>query len=305
MARLAPKFLKRPLLPTLRRAFSQFDPKVDYYRVLGVAKTATPEEIKKAYRGLVKKYHPDVNKSGEARFKEINQANEVLSDATLRSQYDSARSPNPFSNSRGPSSQSSRGTAQQQRAAYEDMFRNFSQAGPQASHQPPPRGTKVRTQTYYDNRGNSYTYTYYSDSTGAQQDFSKGQRAAPRPEGRGAPFEPFGDFGNFMNSEIFNKVKRDFEAEAERRRAEQFMYEESVKRARQEELKRRAEEFSSFRANQTSFDRKNQEMAETVRKTVEGVARAVQKGREAVQEKGVLKGVWDTVQGILGNKREK
>ena len=63
----------------------------DYYATLGVPKTASDKEIKAAFRKLARKYHPDVNpgdKSAEARFKEINEANEVLSDATKRKKYD-------------------------------------------------------------------------------------------------------------------------------------------------------------------------------------------------------------------------
>src|SRR6185295_10177723 len=64
----------------------------DYYKILGVARTATDKEIKAAYRKLARKYHPDVNKGDakmEARFKEINEANEVLSDPEKRRRYDS------------------------------------------------------------------------------------------------------------------------------------------------------------------------------------------------------------------------
>ena len=65
--------------------------KRDYYEVLGVSKTATDEEIKKAYRKLALKYHPDYNpgdKSAEEKFKEINEAHEVLSDPEKRKRYD-------------------------------------------------------------------------------------------------------------------------------------------------------------------------------------------------------------------------
>jgi molecular chaperone DnaJ len=64
--------------------------KRDYYEVLGVGRTASAEEIKKAYRQLARKYHPDVSQenNAEARFKEINEAYEVLSDQQKRATYD-------------------------------------------------------------------------------------------------------------------------------------------------------------------------------------------------------------------------
>jgi curved DNA-binding protein len=63
----------------------------DYYASLGVPRTATPEEIKKAFRKLARLYHPDIakdKKTAEAKFKEINEANEVLSDPEKRRKYD-------------------------------------------------------------------------------------------------------------------------------------------------------------------------------------------------------------------------
>ena len=65
--------------------------KRDYYEVLGVAKGASEDEIKKAYRKLAKKYHPDLNpgdKEAEAKFKEVNEAYEVLSDKDKKARYD-------------------------------------------------------------------------------------------------------------------------------------------------------------------------------------------------------------------------
>ncbi len=63
----------------------------DYYKILGVSKNASKEEIKRAYRRLAKKYHPDLNpgdKEAQEKFKDINEAYEVLSDDNKRRQYD-------------------------------------------------------------------------------------------------------------------------------------------------------------------------------------------------------------------------
>ena len=65
--------------------------KRDYYEVLGVSRSASDAEIKKAYRALAKKYHPDMNpgdKEAEKKFKEASEAYAVLSDSEKRRQYD-------------------------------------------------------------------------------------------------------------------------------------------------------------------------------------------------------------------------
>ena len=63
----------------------------DYYAVLGVPKTASQAEIKKAFRKLARQHHPDAkpgDSAAERKFKEVNEANEVLSDPARRKQYD-------------------------------------------------------------------------------------------------------------------------------------------------------------------------------------------------------------------------
>lgn len=98
---------------------------IDYYRVLGIDKSATEADIKKAYRKMARKYHPDINpnnKEAEKKFKEINEANEVLSKPENRKKYDKYgenwKNADQFERAEGQQ-QSYRGAGRQSQQAYQ------------------------------------------------------------------------------------------------------------------------------------------------------------------------------------------
>jgi curved DNA-binding protein len=115
---------------------------MDYYKILGVDKSATEADIKKAYRKMARKYHPDLNpndKEAEKKFKEVNEANEVLSNAENRKKYDAYgenwKQGNAYANAdqqryqRPPNQGSSRG-GNPFEGDYSDFFENmFGGAG--------------------------------------------------------------------------------------------------------------------------------------------------------------------------------
>ena len=80
--------LRKSLRKTFVRSYSDFDMKLDYYLKLGLTKSATESEIKRAFYALAKKYHPDIDNSNEEKFKDISNAYDVLSDPLLKKQYD-------------------------------------------------------------------------------------------------------------------------------------------------------------------------------------------------------------------------
>ena len=134
----------------------------DYYATLGVPKTATPEEIKRAYRKLARKCHPDLNpgdKTAEAKFKDLNEANQVLSDPEKREKYDK-------------------------------FGQHWDRPG--YSQAPPPSGANVGTEDFgqygdfdsfiNDLLGRSGRRTANQATGGGFDDFGGGYRQAPAPD---------------------------------------------------------------------------------------------------------------------------
>jgi curved DNA-binding protein CbpA len=68
-----------------------FDPKKNYYEILGVSEDASPDEIKKAFRKLAMKLHPDKKGGNKEKFQEVNEANQVIGNPQKKQQYDAYR----------------------------------------------------------------------------------------------------------------------------------------------------------------------------------------------------------------------
>ncbi len=120
----------------------------DYYKTLDVKKTASKDEIKKAYRRLARKYHPDVSKAGdaEARFKDVSEAYDVLKDKKKRAQYDQLGSAGwdqgQNQSYAGAGGFGSGGYAQGENAGFSDFFESFF--GGQQAQQSSPFGEERR-----------------------------------------------------------------------------------------------------------------------------------------------------------------
>ena len=101
----------------------------DYYKILGISKTASADEVKKAYRKLAIKYHPDKNpndKAAEEKFKEVNEANEILKDEKKRKEYD----------------------------ALADDYKNYQQSGGKQGFDGYSQGNRNQGNQQYQSRGN-------------------------------------------------------------------------------------------------------------------------------------------------------
>ncbi|MCW5206075.1 DnaJ domain-containing protein [Desulfobulbus sp. F5] len=137
---------------------------MEYYKILGVEKSATADEIKKSYRKLALKYHPDKNpdnKEAEAKFKEINEAYAVLSDEKKRKEYDTYGS-----------------AGFQQRYSQEDIFRNFDLNDILSQFGFGGQGGG-RTSFRFGGQGGSSPFDFFSQAGGAGGCSSGGCRPQP------------------------------------------------------------------------------------------------------------------------------
>jgi len=138
--------------------------KRDYYEVLGLEKNASPEEIKKAYRQLAKKLHPDINpgdKDAEAKFKELNEAYTVLSDPQSKARYDQFGHEDPTQG--GGYGSGFGGGGFGGFGGFGDIFSDFFGGGGQATRNGPEAGDDLR----YD-----LTLTFEEAAKGCQKDIN-------------------------------------------------------------------------------------------------------------------------------------
>lgn len=133
---------------------------IDYYKILEIPKSATEDEIKKAYRKLARKYHPDLNpnnKEAEKKFKEINEANEVLSDPENRKKYDSYgkdwKQADAYEQARRQQGQSRRSSGQQYQSGeyggdFSEFFESMFGGGGRRSNPSRFRGQDIQAELH-------------------------------------------------------------------------------------------------------------------------------------------------------------
>jgi len=155
---------------------------LSYYDTLGVSENATQDEIKRAYRKLSKKYHPDVDGGDEVKFKEISEAYDVVGDASKRANYDSQQRQDDFFSSFN----------QQGRYNMSDMFDQvFGNAF--NTEQRRQKGRDIKTQIYvsFDEAFHGTTKTISVNGRNIRMKFKPGLKTGQRftLEGRGQPHQ--------------------------------------------------------------------------------------------------------------------
>ena len=294
-----------------RRIANNFDPTADYYKVLGVSDSATPTDIKTAYRKLVKIYHPDINKNGEAIFKEINAANEVLSNVTTRKDYDSQRTQTQNQNKterhsrqaqQGPFAQQtdfhkkqSKRTKSAEEQNYDEMFKNFYKQRRDATGSENPK-EQATSRTYYDGKGNKYTYTYTSTFE-TEQD--KRRQTFDRDNSQYYSKEQNGQFGSeYFNSDKFESVRnqffRDFHNKTKRNNNNDYEEKQAQKSKDYEEWNRERDFRNYYNEEKKDmFKFFNEDIAQAVEDAHQKVKDKFAEFKVQMEEKGLLRTVYD------------
>lgn len=177
----------------------------DYYEILGVKKTASDREIKKAFRKLAIKYHPDKNKDKDAekKFQEIAQAYEVLSDTEKREKYDKF----------GPSAFENGGSQNQYGHSFDfnDFFRHFDDAfafhsGHKEGHQDHGHERQGYKFNFGSPQGGFFNFDdLFNDIEPDEQDFFSGGHAAGGGFAGFDDFDPFGSGNSFFGGSHFGE----------------------------------------------------------------------------------------------------
>ena len=216
-------FLKHKLFYIPKKFLMDFDVTKDYYKILGLTKSATEKEIKSAYYKMAKKHHPDLNGGKQSNeFKEMTNAYDILSDATKKKDYDAFRSSqsqggfgdsfwNNNSNSKNTNSNSNYNSYSQ----YD--YNNFKNAYGNSNNQKGPFEGKDHFEAFKDRfRSQKTRYEYKDPNTGEWKSYYE-EKTGPKGNYQGNPF--FKDF-----EDIFNRVNK------QKQKNDSYYYDEASKR---------------------------------------------------------------------------
>lgn len=238
----------------------QFDAKKDYYKVLGISSSASESEIKKAFYQLAKKYHPDVNKGSDTKFKEINEAYDILSDSIKKKDYDDARKYGTGSQASGPSQgYSNYGRNPYQQQQYSNQSQAYSQQQYYKTNQYGQNNNNAnQQQSYYhyqstNTRDDEEMRKYFRDFYGNKmRDFASRMGGQGAGQGQGYNAKEYEEMMNKFNEKIRDNLKYQYtqyqteKESANRQNAqqayEQQQYETWRKMKEGEQLRKKQEE---------------------------------------------------------------
>jgi len=232
----------------------EFDIKKNYYGTLGVQQSASAADIKKAFYKLAKQYHPDVNKGNADKFKEINEAYEVLSDDSKKRNYDDMRKASSSSSSSsgyssyGSSSNASRASSTGKASGYNPYTANQGQSYGNATGGYYQRGDQNGYYQYDEEMRKQFFKNFYSEQSKQFDDAMKKSQQKYGSKTANASsqnnYKSFDDFFSTVNSE-FNRNQANRNQNPNNRTNSQDTYkafqDEMYKRYKDEEYNRMEE----------------------------------------------------------------